>query len=139
MTTAVGADEEVVVDAHDGWRRLSPRMLAVHPVMELRRLIVPLGALLIGLHSGDGGAGGWWALGIGGIGIVVGFLRYFTTSFRITPTHVQVRRGLLRRRTLTVPRDRIRTVTSRRTCCTGSSGWPGSRSAPARPTRRTTA
>ena len=110
MTTAVGAGEEAEVGAGAGWRRLSPRMLAVHPVMELRRLVFPLVAVLIGLHNGDGGAGGWWALGIGGVGIGLGFLRYFTTSFRITPTHVQVRRGLLRRRTLTVPRDRIRTV-----------------------------
>ena len=111
MTTAAGpAAEDVVVDAGDGWSRLSPRMLAVHAVMELRRLIFPLFAVLIGLRSGDGGEGGWWALGIGGVGIALGFLRYFTTSFRITPTHVQVRRGLLRRRVLTVPRDRIRTV-----------------------------
>lgn len=110
MTTVVGAGEQAPAGAGDGWRRLSPRMLAVHPVMELRRLIFPLIAVLIGLRSGNGGDGGWWALGIGGIGIAVGFLRYFTTSFRITPTHVQVRRGLLRRRTLTVPRDRIRTV-----------------------------
>jgi putative membrane protein len=106
----VGSGEQAVVDAGERWRRLSPRMLAVHPVMELRRLIVPLAALLIGLRNGDGADGGWWALGIGGIGIAIGFLRYFTTSFRITPTHVQVRRGLFRRRTLTVPRDRIRTV-----------------------------
>jgi putative membrane protein len=99
-----------VVDTGGAWRRLSPRMLAVHPVMELRRLIFPLLAVLIGLRDGDGGAGGWWALAIGGVGIALGFLRYFTTSFRITPAHVQVRRGLIRRRTLTVPRDRIRTV-----------------------------
>jgi putative membrane protein len=85
-------------------------MLAVHPVMELRRLIFPLLAVVIGVRNGNGGEGGWWALGIGANGIVLGFLRYFTTSFRITPTHVQVRRGLVRRRTLTVPRDRIRTV-----------------------------
>jgi putative membrane protein len=110
VTTAVGPAEEAVVQAGDGWRRLSPRMLAVHPVMELRRLLFPLVAVLIGVRSGNGDDGGWWALGIGGIGIVLGFLRYFTTSFRITPTHVQVRRGLIRRRTLTVPRDRIRTV-----------------------------
>jgi putative membrane protein len=107
MTTTA---EPPVVDAGDGWRRLSPRMLAVHPVLELRRLIFPLIAVLIGVQSGNGGDGGWWAVGIGGIGIVIGFLRYFTTSFRITPTQVQVRRGLFRRRTLTVPRDRIRTV-----------------------------
>ncbi|MEV4510112.1 PH domain-containing protein [Dactylosporangium sp. NPDC049525] len=107
MTTAV---EPAEVAVEERWRRLSPRMLAVHPVMELRRLIFPLLAVLIGLRNGDGGEGGWWALGIGGIGIALGFLRYFTTSFRITPASVQVRRGLLRRRTLTVPRDRIRTV-----------------------------
>jgi putative membrane protein len=110
VTTTVGPTEEALVDAKDGWRRLSPRMLAVHPVMELRRLIFPLVAVVLGVRSGNGGEGGWWALAIGGIGIGVGFLRYFTTSFRITPTHVQVRRGLLRRRVLTVPRDRIRTV-----------------------------
>lgn len=110
MTTAVENTEEEVRDAGEPWRRLSPRMLAVHPVMELRRLIFPLLAVLIGVRGGDGGEGGWWALAIGGLGIGLGFLRYFTTSFRITPTHVQVRRGLLRRRVLTVPRDRIRTV-----------------------------
>jgi putative membrane protein len=110
VTTAVGPTEEALVDAADGWRRLSPRMLAVHPVMELRRLIFPLIAVVLGVRNGHGGDGGWWALAIGAIGIVIGFLRYFTTSFRITPTHVQVRRGLLRRRVLTVPRDRIRTV-----------------------------
>jgi len=111
VTTVVGpTEEEAAADAGPGWRRLSPRMLAVHPVMELRRLVFPLIAVLIGLRDGDGAEGGWWALGIGGVGIALGFLRYFTTSFRITPVHVQVRRGLLRRRVLTVPRDRIRTV-----------------------------
>jgi putative membrane protein len=110
VTTALGPAEDAAVDAGDGWRRLSPRMLAVHPVMELRRLIFPAVAVLIGLRNGNGGDGGWWALGVGGIGIAIGFLRYFTTSFRITPVYVQVRRGLFRRRTLTVPRDRIRTV-----------------------------
>jgi putative membrane protein len=110
VTTAVDSTETAVAEAGERWRRLSPRMLAVHPVMELRRLLFPLLAVLIGLRDGNGGEGGWWALGIGGIGIALGFLRYFTTSYRITPAHVQVRRGLVRRRTLTVPRDRIRTV-----------------------------
>ncbi|WP_051808574.1 PH domain-containing protein [Actinoplanes subtropicus] len=110
MTTAIGPADEAVLDTEAPWRRLSPRMLAVHPVLELRRLIVPLLALLVGAQNGNSGEGGWWALGIGVLGIGLGFLRYFTTSFRITPTHVQVKRGLLRRRVLTVPRDRIRTV-----------------------------
>jgi putative membrane protein len=110
VTAALGTGEQAAAKTGERWRRLSPRMLAVHPVMELRRLIFPLIAVVIGLHGGNGADGGWWALGIGGIGIALGFLRYFTTSYRITPTHVQVRRGLVRRRTLTVPRDRIRTV-----------------------------
>jgi putative membrane protein len=105
-----GNTGDAVVDAGAGWRRLSRRMLAVHPVVELWRLVFPLVAVLIGLRGGDGVDGGWWALGIGGVGVGLGFLRYFTTSFRITPTHVQVRRGLVRRQVLTVPRDRIRTV-----------------------------
>ena len=36
--------------------------------------------------------------------------RFFTTTYRLTPTHVQVRSGVLNRRTLSVPRDRIRSV-----------------------------
>ena len=45
-----------------------------------------------------------------GFVVVAGLLRWFTTTYRITADQVQVRKGLLRRRLLTVPRDRIRTV-----------------------------
>jgi putative membrane protein len=50
--------------------------------------------------------------GLVGVAVVVGIglLRWLTTSYRVTGEQVQVRRGLLRRRVLTVPRDRIRTV-----------------------------
>jgi putative membrane protein len=92
----------------DGWRRLNPRMLAVHPVQELPRAFPALlGVFAVGRGRGNGEL---WSLV--GVGIVVGLamLRWFTTSYRITADQVQVRRGLLRRRVLSVPRDRVRTV-----------------------------
>jgi putative membrane protein len=89
------------------WRRLSVRMLAVHPVRELLRAWPALiGALLAGRASGNA----MWILGGVTVVVVLGLTRWFTTTYRITQEQVQVRRGLLRRETLTVPRDRVRTV-----------------------------
>jgi putative membrane protein len=90
------------------WRRLSVRMLAVHPVREvLRAWPALLGLLFAGHASGNGG--GWSLLGVGAV-VGLGLTRWFTTTYRVTEQQVQVRRGLLRRETLTVPRDRVRTV-----------------------------
>jgi putative membrane protein len=90
------------------WRRLSNRMLLVHPVQEVIRALPALAGLLIAGTSG--GQGPLWSL----LGVVVvtglGLLRWFTTTYRIGPERVELRRGLLRRRVLSVPRDRIRTV-----------------------------
>ncbi|MGW0229036.1 PH domain-containing protein [Actinopolymorpha singaporensis] len=90
------------------WRRLSPRMLAVHPVQELlRSLPALLGVAVAGSTSGHGPL--WGLVGLVLV-VALGTLRWFTTTYRISPAHVQVRRGLLRRRVLTVPRGRVRTV-----------------------------
>src|SRR5205814_3875362 len=48
-------------------------------------------------------------VGLGGV-VTLGLLRWFTTTYRVSAEQVQVRRGLWRRETLTVPRDRVRTV-----------------------------
>ena len=91
------------------WRRLSVRMLAVHPVREvLRAWPVLIGVLFLGTRSGVGG-GLWGLVGVGVV-VVMGLMRWFTTTYRVSAEQVQVRRGLLKRETLTVPRDRIRTV-----------------------------
>nr|WP_179791480.1 PH domain-containing protein [Actinopolymorpha rutila] len=83
-------------------------MLAVHPVQELVRSFPALiGAVVAGSTSGHGPL--WGLVGLVLV-VALGTLRWFTTTYRISPTHVQVRRGLLRRRVLTVPRDRVRTV-----------------------------
>ncbi|HEY2556175.1 MAG TPA: PH domain-containing protein, partial [Diaminobutyricibacter sp.] len=86
---------------------LNPRMLMVHP---LRELIRYLPVLLIALVAGAAGGEPWWVYALSALGIVFGILRFFTTTYRFTPTHVQVRSGVLNRRTLSVPRDRIRSV-----------------------------
>ena len=89
------------------WNRLNPKMLAVHPVQETIRFLPGLvGVVLIGNDS----RGHVWGLAVLGLAVAAGLLRWFTTTYQVTPTHVQVRRGLLRRRELSVPRDRIRSV-----------------------------
>lgn len=90
------------------WRRLSPKMLLVHPVREIGRYLPALVILL--LAGGSGGSGHWWSL----IGVcIVTFLalsRWFTTRYRIDGEQVQIREGLIRRRTLAARLDRVRTV-----------------------------
>ena len=91
------------------WRRLSIRMLAVHPVREvLRAWYLIFGVLFLGYRTGP--EGGLWGLVSVAIVAGTGILRWFTTTYRVGADQVQVRRGLLRRETLTVPRDRVRTV-----------------------------
>ncbi|MEU8196653.1 PH domain-containing protein [Microbispora amethystogenes] len=95
--------------AETGWRRLSPRMLLVHPVQEVVRAAPALLGLLVAGTSSGGKGHLWSAAGVG-LTVLFGMLRWFTTTYRISPEQVQVRRGLLNRKVLTVPRDRVRTV-----------------------------
>ncbi|AHH21227.1 pleckstrin PH domain-containing protein [Nocardia nova SH22a] len=89
------------------WRRLDKRMLLIHPVRELTKYIpVLIGAVIVGSQS-DNPA---WSPVVAGIIVVIALARWFTTAYRIGPDTVQLRRGLLQRRTLTVPRSRIRSV-----------------------------
>ena len=90
------------------WRRLSPRMLLVHPVQELARALFPI--LLAVFAARSSGNGPLWALFGVGVTVGLGVLRWATTSYRVGEDQVQVRRGLLRRQVLSIPRDRVRTV-----------------------------
>jgi putative membrane protein len=90
------------------WLRLDRRMLLVHPIIELRRAIP---ALIILVFAGrSSGQGGYWGLGATGLVIAAALLRWVTTRYRITPDRLQLRKGLIRRTTIDVRRDRIRTV-----------------------------
>ena len=90
------------------WRRLSPKMLLVHPVQEVARALFPI--LLAVFAARNSGNGPLWALAGTGVAVGFGVLRWATTSYRVGEDQVQVRRGLLRRQVLSIPRDRVRTV-----------------------------
>ena len=82
-------------------------MLLVHPVHEvLRQLPVLVGSLVLGSSTGNSA----WPLAA--LGVVVGFglLRWVFTTYRISDKHVELRTGVLRRRSIAVPRNRIRSV-----------------------------
>ncbi|MGB0970829.1 MAG: PH domain-containing protein [Mycobacterium sp.] len=84
-------------------------MLLVHPVHEvLRQVPVLIGSLVLGSATGNSA----WVLI--GVGLIVGYglARWFTTTYRIGPDDVQLRTGVLQRKVLSVPRKRIRSVTT---------------------------
>ncbi|MBF4477194.1 PH domain-containing protein, partial [Rhodococcus rhodochrous] len=101
LVPVAGTDEEVP------WSRLDRRMLLIHPIEEILRLLPVLaGSFVIGTTSGNP----VWGLAATGVLVVVGLLRWFTTTYRVGPQHVELRRGLLQRRELSIPRSRIRSV-----------------------------
>ncbi len=91
------------------WRRLDPRMLLVHLVQETVRLLPVLFGIIILGRSNDSGQNWFeWVF----IPLVVGvvLLRYLTTRYRITNGQIELRKGLLNKRILATPADRVRTV-----------------------------
>lgn len=102
------APEDAGTAGTDSWHRLSPRMLLVHPVIELTRAL----PALIGIVFASSGShrGSWWGPAAAGVVALYSLSRWFTTRLRITPEQVQLRHGLLRRRTISTSRNRIRTV-----------------------------
>jgi putative membrane protein len=90
------------------WRRLDRRMLLVHPIIEIGRLFPALIALIF---FGRGGGFFWLrSLAIVAALIALGGWRWYTTTFRITPQTIELRRGLVRKTTFTAALDRVRTV-----------------------------
>jgi putative membrane protein len=99
----------VSTDAGQVWQRLSPRMLLVHPVHEvLRQIPLLIGSVVLGSATGNP----LW--GLVGLALIVGYgaARWFTTTYRIGPDEVQLRTGVLQRKVLSVPRNRIRSVST---------------------------
>jgi putative membrane protein len=91
------------------WQRLSPRMLLVHPVHEvLRQIPLLIGSVVLGSATGNP----MWTLF--GLVLIVGYgvARWFTTTYRIDTEQVQLRTGVLQRNVLSVPRNRIRSVST---------------------------
>jgi putative membrane protein len=83
-------------------------MLLLQPLRELLRAVPLLaGALVAGSSQGQGGL---WTLAGAGVTVVFGLLRWFTTGYRVSEDRLQIRRGVLQRRVVGVPLDRVRTV-----------------------------
>ncbi len=89
------------------WRRLDPRMLLVHPVVELVKFLPFLFGIFV---LGSNGNQGWWQLLGVAFPIGLGIMRFLTTTFRITPTQIELQRGLIGRKVLTARLDRVRAV-----------------------------
>ena len=91
------------------WSRLSPRMLLVHPVHEvLRQIPLLIGSVVVGSATDNP----MWLIVALGVTVGFGVARWFTTTYRIEPHEVQLRAGVLQRKVLSVPRNRIRTVST---------------------------
>ncbi|WP_017932727.1 PH domain-containing protein [Nocardioides sp. Iso805N] len=90
------------------WQRLDARTLITHPVASAAQTLLSaaVAIVVIGRNSGLSGA-----VLIGAFFVIApGVLRWATTSYRVTATHLEVRRGLLSRSTLTARLDRVRTI-----------------------------
>ncbi|SES05527.1 PH domain-containing protein [Lentzea albida] len=90
------------------WHRLHVRMLVVRPLNEGIAMLVPI---LVLLFTGNGEK---WRLIASGVTVAAilsfSYLIWRTTKYRITDDQVELHTGLLTRKQLAVPRDRIRTV-----------------------------
>src|ERR1700753_3859429 len=88
-------------------------MLLVHPVHELlRELPWLIGAIVLGSTTGNQS----WTVAVLAYTVVIGVARWYTTSYRIDADpqsgQLQLRVGLLQRKVLSVPLNRIRSVQS---------------------------
>ncbi len=82
-------------------------MLLVHPVIELVRFLPILVGIFI-LGSGDR-INRFQVIGLA-IPVALGVMRFLTTTFRITASQVELRRGLIGQKVVTARLDRVRAV-----------------------------
>ncbi|MDN5859089.1 MAG: PH domain-containing protein [Pseudonocardia sp.] len=105
------ATEVPAVDPEEGWRRLAKRTIWVAPLRPLATLLLT-GLVVVTFRGWD--RLGFFEPAIGVVVAVGGFALsawvWSTTRFRVTPTHVELRSGLLVRKHRAVARDRLRTV-----------------------------
>ncbi|TIC86735.1 hypothetical protein E8D34_10835 [Nocardioides sp. GY 10113] len=81
-------------------------MLLIHALNALWKFV----PVLIGLAAvGNGLGSALFYLGVG-MPVAIGVIRYLTTEYRVTADRVELRRGLLERRTTSAPLDRVRSI-----------------------------
>lgn len=111
MSSPHTAEAPTAAGPEERWRRLDPRTIAVAPLRPLGTLLLT-GLIVVTFR-------GWDRLGfvepLLGLAVTVGVFAlsawsWATTQYRITPTHVELRSGILVRKHRAVARDRLRTV-----------------------------
>jgi len=90
------------------WRRLDARMLLVHPLETLVRLLPALVAVFIARLGSD--ANDRWELLALPVIVAFGVLRWMTTRYRVSEGQIELQRGLLNKQTTTARLDKVRTV-----------------------------
>ncbi|MDR7252593.1 putative membrane protein [Nocardioides sp. BE266] len=94
----------------DGWVRLSPRKLLLDPVKAVGQAVVPVVVALVGVSQSDMR---WWPffLPLAILApLALGAIPWLTTHYRLTDAQIQVRSGLLNKKTSTAPLERVRSV-----------------------------
>ena len=110
IAVARRAGRDVSTGAEHEWRRLSPRMLLVHPIHEvLRQLPLLIGSVVLGYSTGNP----VWSVAALVLTVGYGVARWFTTAYRIDAEQLQRREGVLQRKVLSLPRNRIRSLVDR--------------------------
>ena len=100
-------------DAHDQdeeWQRLAGWTAVVSPISTLRQALIPAAVGAFGAGQANVLIGLAVAVGIAVVAALVGLVPWLTTTYRVTATHLEVRRGLFNRTTLTARLDRVRSV-----------------------------
>lgn len=84
-------------------------MLLVHPIHEVaRQLPLLIGSVVLGYSTSNP----MWSVGALLLLVGYGIARWYTTSYRIDAEQIQRREGVLQRKVLSVPRNRIRSVST---------------------------
>ena len=100
----------MIPEPGEGFVRLSPRKLLLDPVKAVAQAVVPVVIALVGISRSDTR---FWPiiLPLVVLGpLVLGALPWLTTHYRLTGTQIQVRSGILNKKTSTAPLDRVRSV-----------------------------
>ena len=89
-------------------QRLSPRVLAIHPLRSLRAFAIPLlGVLIVGQFS----VSSFVTAGVGAVfAVLIPLARWVTFTYSVRDDRLQIHQGLVARSTRTIPLDRVRGV-----------------------------
>lgn len=93
---------------NDGWERLDARMLLIHPFATAVKLLPALiGVVILGSRSTGPVP---MLLLVVAVVLIGGALRWLTTRYRVGQDNIELKTGLVQRKLLSIPRNRVRSV-----------------------------